>query len=528
MPLIISKATKTMLVPRNGQTITMFPGARELKLADQDHLLVPHGHREFLIMNRLGHQVPNPILSYYDFAGALNSPRPPFSSQKATCASMTAYPRSYVLNDMGTGKTKAALWAWDYLRSNGLCGKLLVVGPLSTLNFVWAREVFATLPHRKAVVLHGPKKQRLERLNDLSADIYIINHDGLRVVEKELSARTDIDVLVLDELAVYRNNSDRSKHMRKFAERFPWVWGMTGKPLPNEVTDVWAQVKIVTPERAPKWFKQAREMLCTKINQYKYAPKKDAVEQAFNMMKPHVRYRLDDVTELPDLVMRWIDVPLSEEQAKLYKKMAGQFQIMVKNKVITAANAAAAMSKLLQVSCGYVYTTAPEFVSIPSAPRQDELINVLQGVEGKTLVFVPFRHTIEGLSKLLTGDPAEPDKAIEHCIVHGDVTNRDHIFNLFQNTDKYPVMLAHPACLAHGITLTAARTIIWYGPIASLDIYEQANARIRRVGQKFKQQVLHFQSTPVERKFYKLLAGKQNIQNQLLEMFETSTMESAS
>jgi SNF2 family DNA or RNA helicase len=401
---------------------------------------------------------------------------------------------------------------------------MLVVAPLSTLNFVWAREIFATLPHRKCAVLHGSRRQREEKLRDISVDIYIINHDGLRVVERELSLRTDIDVLVLDELAVYRNNSDRSKSMRKFATRFPWVWGMTGRPMPTEVTDVWAQCKIVTPERIPTYFKQAREMLMVKVNQYKYLPKQDAVENAFNMMRPQARFSLDDVVELPDMVIPPPrEIKLSDEQDKTYRKLAREFQIMVKNQTITAVNAAAAMNKLLQVSCGYVYTNNPNFVTLDSTPRQRELLDILEGVEGKVLVFVPYRHALEGLSKLLTAGRAKPETGIEHCVMHGDTRNRDFMFNEFQNTSKYKALLAHPACLCHGVTLTAARTIVWYGPIASLETYDQANARIRRVGQKEKQQIIRFQSTPVERKFYKLLADRQNIQDQLLQMFETAT-----
>jgi SNF2 family DNA or RNA helicase len=120
---------------------------------------------------------------------------------------------------------------------------------------------------------------------------------------------------------------------------------------------------------------------------------------------------------------------------------------------------------------------------------------------------VPFRHAIEGLTDVLNA------AKIEHAVVHGGVSKRDEIFNLFQNTDKYKVLLAHPECLAHGLTLTAADTIIWYMPITSLDIYEQANARITLP--RNRQQVLHLQSTSVEKKIYSMLRGKQKIQDSL-------------
>jgi SNF2 family DNA or RNA helicase len=289
--------------------------------------------------------------------------------------------------------------------------------------------------------------------------------------------------------------------------------------MPNEPTDVWAQCMIVTPQTVPRFQSHARDMLMIRVSPYVWKPKSNAVQTAFSMMQPQARFSLDDVVELPELITRWIDVPLSGQQASVYKKMATEFQTMVANKVITAANAGAAMNKLLQVSTGYVYTANPEFVTLDSSPREQELLDILESVEGKVLLFVPYRHALGGLSKLLTA------KVIDHAVIHGGTPagERDRIFNLFQNTSKFQVLAAHPGCLSHGVTLTAARTSIWYGPIASLETYEQANARFRRVGQKHKQQLLHFQSTPVEKKVFALLGKKQKVQDSLLELFAAAT-----
>jgi SNF2 family DNA or RNA helicase len=306
--------------------------------------------------------------------------------------------------------------------------------------------------------------------------------------------------------------------MRNFAKRFPWVWGMTGRPMPNTPTDVWAQCRIVTPATVPKYFRLARDMLMVRKNQFLWLPKPDAVNTAFKMMRPQSRFSLDDVLELPELVVPPPrDVELSPEQDRIYTRMVREFRAMVEEKVITAVNAGVAMSKLLQVACGYVYTKNPEYVTLDSTPRQTVLLEIIEEVEGKLLIFVPYRHALAGLSALLTTEK------VDHAVVHGGTTNRDEIFNLFQNTDKYTALLAHPKCLAHGLTLTAARTIVWYSPTASLDLYEQANARIRRVGQLHKQQVLHLQGTAVEKKIYRLLQGKQRIQDQFLKMLEEGT-----
>lgn len=507
----VSKENRSLVVPATAAVT--FPEAPKL---DGNWIVLPHGLAETMLLRNQGYAVQNPMGLYYDYRGGT-----PYDVQRRTCDLLSSSTRAYCLNDLGTGKTRSVLWAWDWLNQNNWAHKMLVVCPISTMNFVWAAEVFATMPDRKVSVLYGSKAKRLEALAE-DADIYVINHDGLRVIADAIAARKDIDVLAIDELAVYRNNSDRSKLMRKFAEHFTWVWGMTGRPMPNAPTDVWSQCKIITPNSVPKYFRVAQQQLMLNVDGgrgWRWVPRPDAVQQAFNMMQPAVRFSLDDVVELPDVVYRTIDVDMSAEQTRVYKKMAKEFKAMVDEKAITAANAAAAMTKLLQVSVGRVYTVAPEFVALDAEPRRNALMDIINDAAQKVLVFVPYRHVLEELSELFTG------QGVNHCVVDGDTPSkeRDDLFNRFQNTGEFDVLLAHPQCLAHGVTLTAADTIVWYGPMASLEIYEQANARIRRVGQKHRQQILHLQSTPVEKRIYALLQAKQKVQDKLLEMFELAT-----
>lgn len=509
--VIVSRAHQKVLVPAGVLPGEMSP-EHDIVHNDRPYKVLTHGPRETVLLRRFGLNVPNPMLTYYDWPGNLK----PFEVQKTTCELLSSSPRAYVLNDMGTGKTRTPLWAWDYLRRAGCANKLLIVAPLSTLYFVWAREITATLPGCRVAVLHGTRERRLKLLES-DADVFIINHDGLRVVYDELLARRDIDTLVLDELAVYRNNSIRSKKMREFAQRFEWAWGMTGRPMPNAPTDVWNQCKILTPHSVPKYFRHAQSVLMTKVSQFVWEARPDAVQTAFSWMTPAVRYSLSDVTELPDVVYRTIDVEMTPEQSKVYTKIKTELAAMIKEQKITAVNAGVAMGKLLQVAGGWVYTKNPDFVALDAGPRINMLIEMVEEASHKIIIFAPYRSHISGLSLAL-------EKAdIEHAVVHGDVKDRDEIFSLFQNTNKYRVLLAHPECMAHGITLTAADTIIWWLPTASLETYEQANARIRRVGQKNKQQILHIQSTNVEKRLYSLLRKKQRLQDQFLRLLEEAT-----
>lgn len=515
LPVQISAKRKLVGVPFSPDVNNLFPAAKPIDFNGTRHLLLPHGPVETFMLRRLGFDVPAPILSHYEWPGFVQ----PFEVQRKTCSLLTLNERCYVLNGMGTGKTKALLWAWDYLRGNNMCGRLVIFAPLSTLKFTWAQEVFATLPHRKCVVLHGDKASRLKKLADPEAEIFIVNHDGLIVLFDALMQRKDIDVLGVDELAVFRNGqSARTKTMKKYAASMRWAWGMTGGPIPHLPTDAWAQASIITPQTVPKYFGRFRDELMLKVGTFKYVPKSDAAERAFAALQPAVRFSLDDVTELPELIERQVDIEMGPRQKKIYKALADHAYALLQTGEVTAANAGAVMMKLLQISTGWVYQKDGTVAPLDNDLRIGAMLDAVNATDKKVLVFVPFKHALAGISDALKAD------GIEHACVSGDtsMSARSEIFSVFQNTSKYKVIAAHPQCLAHGITLTAASTIIWFAPVTSLEVYDQANARIRRVGQKSKQLVLNLQSTPVEKKIYAMLQQKQQVQNRLLDLFEAN------
>lgn len=514
--MILSKANKALVVPATPEVAGMFADAPRVTVHGNEHLVIPHGLRETLMLRHLNFPAPSPLI-HYDWPHP-NPKEPPFDTQKTTCDCMALQPRFYNLNDKGTGKSRTVLWTWDFLFSNGYCGALLVVAPRSTLYFNWMREVMSVLPHRRVQVLYGSKDERLRKLAT-PADIYIINHHGIDIIRPELEARKDIDVLALDELAVYRNNSGRSKVMRKFVKRFKWAWGLTGDPMPKEPTDVWGQCMILTPHTVPSYRNACRDVLMIHKGGYRYEPKPDAIQRAFSMMQPSIRFTLDEVTELPDLIMRTADVDLSDEQRNAYKQIATLLAARIKNKDVRVPNAGAMLGKLLQCAGGWIYAPYPDIVRVDPTPRIKALYDIIMSSNRKVLVAVPYRHMIEGLSKILH----HKDVKLDHCVVHGDTRRRDEIFSDFQSTSKYKAMLVHPETAHHGLTLTAAATIIWYLPVTSLEVYSQFNARIRRVGQTHKQEIIHLQSTPVERKVYRMLQNKQDIQQSFLRLVEEAS-----
>lgn len=511
----VSAAHKVVSVPYSTALGNLFPNAHRINFRGQDAIVIPHGPFETRLLRNTGYDIPAPILSQYTWPGG-----PAFDVQKKTAALLTTHDRAYVLNSMGTGKTRAALWSFDYLRSVKLATKAMVVAPLSTLNFTWAREIFTTLPHLKVAVLHGTKARRQELLKS-DADVFVINPEGLVLLIDDILGPKGVgtppfDVLILDELALFRNAStSRHKCAFKIAQKCKWVWGMTGSPAPNDPTDVWGQARIVTPNTVPRSFNFFRDELMERVSQFQFFPKKGAAEKAFQALQPAVRFTLNDVVELPDLVERVVDVEIGKKQEVVYKAIATQAYHMIQSKEITAVNAGAALNKLLQISLGYVYAKDKSVVALDNEKRLEALIDAVNASNQKVIVFVPYTHALDGVAKRLT------EEGIDHGVVSGKTSRkeRERLFGLFQNTDKLKVLAAHPATMSHGVTLTRADTIIWFAPYTSLETFEQANARIRRVGQKNKQLILMFQGTPAEKRVYARLRAKKKVQDKILDLF---------
>lgn len=497
-------------VPARQDIISLFPDFRATLPGVGT---VPHDLGSTIMLRNLGIDVPSPVTTYYDFPHPPD--KPPFEVQLETVELLTENKRAYVLSGMGTGKTVCPLWAFDYLKSIGQANKMLVCCTLSTMTGTWGKEIFEFINNRKAAVVYGTREKRLAQLARQDVDIYIINHDGVKTIYEALTKRPDIDVLCLDELAVYRNNTDRTRLMQKIAATKTWVWGLTGAPTPHAPTDVFQQAKIITPHTVPKHFGRFRDELMVKITPFKYIPRHNANELAYAALQPSVRFALEDVTELPPYISRRIDVPMGPKQSKIYEEMRKHCFGMVGANTITAANAGAALNKLLQISLGYVYDQNGAVVQLDNTPRIDALMDILASRTGKVIVFSAFKHCLASL------EAAMKDEGYDVATVSGDTPagKRGDIFHAFQNTAQYEIINAHPQCMAHGLTLTAADTIVWFGPITSLEIYQQANARIRRVGQKGKQQYLHLQSTKAEKRIYQLLIDTGNIQEELLGMF---------
>ena len=494
---------------------TVIPTAKLLKHNGDTLVAVPHRPDETKVLRNLGFEVPDPMKYYYNWPGRFA----PFAAQIETASFLAMHDRAFCLNSMGLGKTVTSLWAFDFLRNSKQVNRALIVCPLSTMERTWADEVFKTFPHLNASVLYGDRKRR-KRLLAQDADLYIINTDGLKVIKDDLKERDDINLIIVDEIAMFRNAStDRWKMLNEICNKQSprKVWGLTGMPTPNEPTDAWAQCRVVVPSNpdVPKYFGRFRDSVMRQLTQFKWVAKDNANDVVRQSMQPAIRFALDDCVDLPEQIFATRDVAMSDEQKKAYKDMVAKLTAEYAGGQILAVNDAVKANKLVQIACGVAYGSEKEEIIIPAEPRMEVLEELIEESEGKVIVFVPLTGVLEHLAERIS-------KRWPVAIIHGETPKhvRDQIFNDFQKTNEPHVLIANPGTMSHGLTLTAATNIIWYAPVHSNDIYEQACARVRRPGQKRTTVIVHIAGSDIERRIYARLKDKQKMQGLLLEMMK--------
>ena len=522
--MLVYQEKKALVVKsRNpGALLTLIPSARSLTVGGQQYVAVPHRLDETRVLSNLGMRPPSPIRYHYAWSGSYI----PFKAQMDTAEFLTLHPRSFVLNEMGTGKTLAALWAFDYLRTIGVLNKMLVVCPLSTMERTWADEVFRHFSHLDYAVLHGSRSKRTKLLSQ-HTDVYIVNHDGLKIIQDDLRSRPDIDIVIVDECgqAARNGSTDRwqslNQIINKQIDAKRWAWGMTGTPTPNNPTDAWAQCKLINPSSVPAYMNKFKDMVMKQVNNFLWVPRDNAMEVVHSVMQPSIRFSRAECVDLPPCVFQTRHVELTDPQRVAYKSMLNKLSAELEGGEILAVNEAVKTSKLVQIACGVAYDVRGNETTVDASSRLSVVDEIINEAEGKVIVFVPFVSAVHHVSAYLRKQGMRVE-----CI-YGEVSKseRDRIFGAFQSDEITRVIVAQPAAMSHGLTLTRANTIIWYAPIFSNDTYDQACARITRPGQKLSQLIVNIEGSPVERRMYERLKNKQKMQGLLLSMVEDDRVE---
>lgn len=480
--------------------------------AVQDHeVLVKWGIDEVHTLKKLNIDVPSPINGRYKWTGKYT----PFAHQKKTAAFLTMNQKAFCFNEQGTGKTASAIWAADFLMKQGKINRVLVICPLSIMDTAWREDLFTFAPHRSVSIAYGASKKRKEIIQQ-GSDFVIINYDGVDIVAEEI-INGGFDLVIVDEATHYKNaQSKRWKVLRRIVKDDTWLWMMTGTPAAQSPLDAYGLAKLVNPNSVPRFFGSFRDMVMNKVSQFRWVIKPHASDTVFNILQPAIRFTKKECLDLPDMTYTHRHVELTRQQKKYYEMLRKRMTMTIGDDEVSAMNAANIMNKLLQISAGAVYTDEGDTLEFDIKHRYNVLKEVIDESSQKVLVFVPFKHTIDILTEKLRNDGVSTE------IIRGDVSvaQRTDIFKRFQTTDDPKVLVIQPQSAAHGVTLTAANTVVWWGPTSSLETYAQANARVHRSGQKHRCTVVQLQGSGVEKRIYSLLNNRIDVHTKIIDLYK--------
>lgn len=504
---IIDNRALLLRLRNPAQVTTVIPKSKQM---GPNEVLVHWGVDETQALRELNIKAPPPIRSRYDWPGQFK----PMDHQRVTAEFLTMHRKAFCFNEQGTGKTASAIWAADFLMKQKKVRRVLVVCPISIMDSAWRADLFRFAMHRTVDIAYGTAEKR-KRIVRGPAEFVIMNYDGLKIAEEEIRT-SGFDLIIVDEATHYKNSqSVRWKTLNRIVTPDTWLWLMTGTPAAQSPMDAYGLAKLVSPDNVPRYFGSFRDQVMTQKTKFKWEPKPGAVDTVHRVLQPAVRFSKEECLDLPDIMYIKRHVPLTKQQEHYYKKLKKHMMMEAAGAEITTVNAAINMNKLLQISAGAVYTDDGDTLEFDISERYNVLKEVLDETSRKALVFVPFKSTIRMLQDRLIADGVTTE------VISGDVSAgaRTDIFKRFQSTPDPKVLVIQPQAAAHGVTLTAADTIIWWAPTASLETYAQANARIHRTGQTAKCTVVQLQGSEVENRLYAMLDKRIDIHTQILDLY---------
>lgn len=477
----------------------------------------------------IGVTVLSPMIRDYDFSGRYK----PYVHQLKICSFLTTNKRALCFADMGTGKSLAVVHCIKYLLSIGEIKRALIIAPLSTLTRTWVDEFFNVDPSITVTKLHGPKAKRIE-LAANGAQVHVINYEGISVIHNEIKAN-NYDCVVIDEVTSYSNHeSKRWKEAYNLFKDTKYVWGLTGTPILRGVIAAYGQAALVVPHNVKfRSFWEFRNSVQRKINDFLWVDRPEAHDIAFSMLRPAISIKKKDCIDLPSMVHVYREVELDKGQKAFYVKLKEESLVKDELMQVTAVNAAVLAGKLIQVATGCIYDDDGRALEFDVSGRINETIDFIQKArneastadKGKTIVFAPFKHTAALIRKKLSESKiivGGKERKIKAEIIDGDVSakRRDDIFGRFKEDNSLDVIVAIPQTMSHGLTLTNASCIVWFGPCTSAETYAQACNRIDRPGQTESMTIVHLYSTPAEWKLYSNLRENKKSENYLLTFYK--------
>ena len=444
----------------------------------------------------------------------------PYPHQAAGIRWIIERPACALLWGMGTGKTVTTLTAVDRLLNDYLeDGPVLVIAPKRVAENTWSKEAdkWEHLQHLRVEKIMGSREKRLAALRDLTADVYVINRENVvwlvETCTKGYPGGWPFPIVVVDELSSFKNaGSKRWKALRRVLGRIRRIIGLTGTPRPNGLEDLWPEVYLLDQgERLGRTLGAFRSkyLVPEKMNGhivYSYRPREGAEAEVYDRLADIcMSIRKDDVLSLPGQIYEDIVLTAPPALLKQYKQFEKDMVLdcLDEDGEIVAGTQAALTNKLLQFANGAIYDMDGKVHELHTV-KLDALEELLEEAgDDPVLVLYAYQHDADRIRQSVT-NCHQLDKPEDI-----DAWNRGEI----------PVALAHPASIGHGLNLQdGGHIIIWYGLTWSLELYQQANERLNRPGQRNVCRIYHLvlQGTHDER-VLKALANKDKGQAAAIE-----------
>jgi SNF2 family DNA or RNA helicase len=276
---------------------------------------------------------------------------------------------------------------------------------------------------------------------------------------------------------------------------------------------------IVNPSKVPSYFKTWRERTMYQVSQYKWAPKRGHEATVHEAMQPAIRYKKSEVIDMMPVTFDDREAPLTKDQAAAYARIKNEGVLASSTGAVTAVNAAVLLGKMLQISAGVVRNDTGGVVHFVPTPRLKVLDELIEQAAAKVIVFAPYKAVVDMLVEHI-GKTRTVD------FIDGRVVGkrRDAVIQAFQDRDDPRVLVAHPKTTGHGLELSAADTVIWFAPMHSVDLYEQANNRIMSGLQKRSMGVYHIGCTTLEWRIYRALKAGVNMQQEILKLYDEEVL----
>ena len=441
------------------------------------------------------------------------------SYQKFCVDFIEEHPNCGVFLDMGLGKTIISLTAISHLLYDSFeVSRVLIIAPLRVARDTWIAEL-SKWEHLRGLKMErviGTPKERVAALSR-RAEMYIINRENVEWLVKHFAGRRmPFDMLVIDELSSFKNSrAKRFLALKKILPQFSRVVGLTGTPAPNGLEDLWPQVFLLDRGvRLGRTMKSYLDMFFDTQNSwlpYKHELKTGAEEEIYKRLGDIcVSMRAADHLEMPERVDNIVEVMLSAREEKLYRQMERDMLLPYADGDVLALNAASLAGKLLQLANGAVYD---EFhnVRVLHERKLDALEDLMEAANGKPLlVMYAFQHDLTRIQERFGKYTTETPEGVRELKTSADMED--------WNEGRIRVAVTQPASTGHGLNLQhGGCTIVWFGLNWSLELYEQANARLWRQGQK-QTVVIHHLVTKgtMDEQVMKALHDKAADQNALL------------